>query len=425
MYFAACSLTPPLSQAPGNRSTALRQRIRRTAAAADISPEPAAGAAHWPACPTTASPRPPPSSASATTPCAAGSTPAASRPTATTTAGSASAAPTSPRWRASWPTPGRPGLSDGRRAASVSARNRMRGVVTRVVHDSVMAQVEMVCGPYRVVSLMSSEAAARAGARPRRHRGRLGQVDQRRGGAAVRRAAVTTAAARLALLATLAALRCGDDAAAPSRRRRTTLDVLAASSLTESFERPGRGLRGRQPRCRPCGSSLGSSSALAQQVTEGAPADVLATADLAEHGAGRRRRGATPPSFATNELVLVTPADNPAGITSLDDLDRRPVRHLRRVRPLRGAGRPAAARATTSTAEPVSREADVKAVLAKVVLRRGRRRPRLRHRRRRGRRRGRHRRGARARPTLPARYAVATVTASERAGARRRRGSTW
>ncbi len=61
---------------------------------------------------------------------------------------------------------GPPGLSDGRRAASVSARNRMRGVVTRVVHDSVMAQVEMVCGPYRVVSLMSSEAAAELGLSP-------------------------------------------------------------------------------------------------------------------------------------------------------------------------------------------------------------------------------------------------------------------
>lgn len=40
-----------------------------------------------------------------------------------------------------------------------SARNRMVGVVTRVVRDTVMAQVELQCGPYRVVSLMSREAA--------------------------------------------------------------------------------------------------------------------------------------------------------------------------------------------------------------------------------------------------------------------------
>lgn len=51
------------------------------------------------------------------------------------------------------------GRLDARRAQAVSARNRMRGVVTRVVADTVMAQVEMVCGPYRIVSLMSAEAA--------------------------------------------------------------------------------------------------------------------------------------------------------------------------------------------------------------------------------------------------------------------------
>src|SRR5690242_6092346 len=45
------------------------------------------------------------------------------------------------------------------RAGSVSARNRLPGIVTRVVKDTVMAQVELICGPYRLVSLMSSEAA--------------------------------------------------------------------------------------------------------------------------------------------------------------------------------------------------------------------------------------------------------------------------
>ncbi len=40
-----------------------------------------------------------------------------------------------------------------------SARNRFVGLVTKVVLDTVMAQVEMQCGPFRVVSLMSSEAA--------------------------------------------------------------------------------------------------------------------------------------------------------------------------------------------------------------------------------------------------------------------------
>jgi len=39
-----------------------------------------------------------------------------------------------------------------------SARNRFTGIVTRIQRDSVMAQVDMQCGPYRVVSLMSAEA---------------------------------------------------------------------------------------------------------------------------------------------------------------------------------------------------------------------------------------------------------------------------
>lgn len=44
-------------------------------------------------------------------------------------------------------------------AGVVSARNRFPGIVTHVVRDTVMAQVEMQCGPHRVVSLMSREAA--------------------------------------------------------------------------------------------------------------------------------------------------------------------------------------------------------------------------------------------------------------------------
>lgn len=47
-----------------------------------------------------------------------------------------------------------------------SARNRFVGLVTRVLRDTVMAQVEMQCGPYRVVSLMSREAADDLGLEP-------------------------------------------------------------------------------------------------------------------------------------------------------------------------------------------------------------------------------------------------------------------
>jgi excisionase family DNA binding protein len=43
-----------------------------------------------------------------------------------------------------------------------SARNRFVGLVTDIVMDTVMAQVEIQCGPHRVVSLMSSEAVVKA-----------------------------------------------------------------------------------------------------------------------------------------------------------------------------------------------------------------------------------------------------------------------
>lgn len=52
------------------------------------------------------------------------------------------------------------------RAAAVSARNRLAGIVTKVKKDTVMAQVELICGPYRLVSLMSSEAAEELGLEP-------------------------------------------------------------------------------------------------------------------------------------------------------------------------------------------------------------------------------------------------------------------
>ena len=46
---------------------------------------------------------------------------------------------------------------DGRSDAS-SARNRLRGIVTAIVKDTVMAQVDIQAGPFRIVSLMSREA---------------------------------------------------------------------------------------------------------------------------------------------------------------------------------------------------------------------------------------------------------------------------
>ncbi len=47
-----------------------------------------------------------------------------------------------------------------------SARNRLVGLVTSVIADTVMTQIEVQCGPHRVVSLMSTEAASELGLVP-------------------------------------------------------------------------------------------------------------------------------------------------------------------------------------------------------------------------------------------------------------------
>jgi molybdopterin-binding protein len=54
-----------------------------------------------------------------------------------------------------------PGLTAG-----ASARNRLTGLVTRVQRDGVMAQVDLQAGPFRLVSLMSREAADELGLEP-------------------------------------------------------------------------------------------------------------------------------------------------------------------------------------------------------------------------------------------------------------------
>jgi molybdopterin-binding protein len=55
---------------------------------------------------------------------------------------------------------------EGLRSSSVSARNRLAGIVVAVKKDTVMAQVELICGSHRIVSLMSADAADELGLVP-------------------------------------------------------------------------------------------------------------------------------------------------------------------------------------------------------------------------------------------------------------------
>ncbi|MGH3358733.1 MAG: molybdate ABC transporter substrate-binding protein, partial [Nocardioidaceae bacterium] len=128
------------------------------------------------------------------------------------------------------------------------------------------------------------------------------------------RRAVAAASAATLLLGMTA---CGgsDDAASED-----TLTVLAASSLTEAFGELEKTYEREHDV--DVEISYDSSSILASQVVEGAPADVLATADeptmqtVVDEGLA----DGEPTVFATNTLTIVTPADNPAGIEGIDDL---------------------------------------------------------------------------------------------------------
>lgn len=172
-------------------------------------------------------------------------------------------------------------------------------------------------------------------------------------------------AAAVVLVALAALTACGGSGGSGgSGAEEVTLDVLAASSLTESFEALAEEFEAANPGVT-VRLSFGSSSALAQQVTEGAPADVLATADLPSMElAGDDVAGAT--EFATNELVLVTPSDDAAAISAVDDLDGAQFVTCVDSAPC-GALADQLLEDAGVTAEPVSREADVRAVLAKVT----------------------------------------------------------
>jgi molybdate transport system substrate-binding protein len=114
---------------------------------------------------------------------------------------------------------------------------------------------------------------------------------------------------------------CGSDKNADSSGK--TIHVLAAASLTGSFDQLASAFESKHKGVT-VATVYDSSATLAQQVTEGAPADVLATADLDTIQKVVDAGDADPSStFAGNTAVLVTPKDNPAGITSFADLDTK------------------------------------------------------------------------------------------------------
>ncbi|MGN6577363.1 MAG: molybdate ABC transporter substrate-binding protein [Nocardioides sp.] len=148
------------------------------------------------------------------------------------------------------------------------------------------------------------------------------------------------------------------------------LTVLAAASLTGTFTRLEQAFVADHPGV-DVRLSFDSSATLAQQVVEGAPADVLATADerTMQTVVDAGGTDGPPDAFASNHLVLVVPAENPAQVRSVDDLARPGVDYVVCV-PSAPCGDVAATVLDQSgiDAPAASEETDVKAVLSKVEL---------------------------------------------------------
>ncbi len=136
--------------------------------------------------------------------------------------------------------------------------------------------------------------------------------------------------------------------------------VFAASSLTDAFPRIERSAT----------YSFAGSNTLAAQIRQGAPADVFASANMALPSALHRDGLCTKPVvFTRNALVVIVPRSNPAGIHSVFDLRKRGVKLV-----IAAPGVPVGdytlqvLQRLKLTPHVVSRETDVREVLAKVAL---------------------------------------------------------
>jgi molybdate transport system substrate-binding protein len=174
---------------------------------------------------------------------------------------------------------------------------------------------------------------------------------------------VSTTRAVLAVAVALSLVAC-DDATDDGGAR---LVVFAASSLTEVFTQLATSFEDERPGVE-VELSFGSSTALAEQLRQGARADVYAAADEESFGLVADLAGA-PVTFARNRLAILVETGNPKRIRLVRDLSRTDVTFV-----VCDADVPCgrlAARALDAvgvTRDPASLEGSVKAVVSKVVL---------------------------------------------------------
>lgn len=176
--------------------------------------------------------------------------------------------------------------------------------------------------------------------------------------------------AALTISLSLALSACGDDGkagAGDGADEPTTLTVYAAASLTTTFEQIGDEFEAMHDGVE-VEFSFGGSSDLVAQIQEGAPADVFASADVANMDKLADLQGQDPQEFATNTLQIAVAPDNPLGIAGLSDLTGTSVKLVVCAPEVPcGAAAQKAAEAGGVELTPVSEEQSVTDVLGKVT----------------------------------------------------------
>jgi molybdate transport system substrate-binding protein len=149
-----------------------------------------------------------------------------------------------------------------------------------------------------------------------------------------------------------------------------TLTVFAAASLTDVFTDLGDRLEGENPGLT-VQFNFAGSPALATQISQGAPADVFASANEAQMAVvtDADLADGEPEVFARNVLQIAVPAGNPAGVTGLADFAREELAvALCAAEVPCGAAAEDVFAAAGVTARPDTLEEDVRAALTKVEL---------------------------------------------------------
>jgi molybdate transport system substrate-binding protein len=187
--------------------------------------------------------------------------------------------------------------------------------------------------------------------------------------AAVTLAAIAVAGCSSSSSSTPAASSSSTPAASSSAAQTGAITVFAASSLKDTFTQLGQQFEAAHP-----GDtvkfSFGASSALAEQINSGAPADVFASAATKNMDQVVTTGNASnPQNFAENIMEVAVPPSNPAKVTSVNDLAKSSVK-VALCQPQVPCGVVAAEvfKNAKITVKPVTLQPDVKSVLTQVEL---------------------------------------------------------